>query len=123
MSLRLGTRTRHRAPSDDGPALALVDCALANASRREFFGRQEAAGIMHRVRASVHGSVLGPAVTSVVNDALVSYREDRLVDRGRVVDALLDVRLVLATSRDGSPRYQHDDEEAHHRALERSERS
>jgi hypothetical protein len=100
MSIGLTTR-RDSAPARDVASTPPVDSALARAARREFFTRDEAVQLLHDVRVSVDNDVaLEAAVASVANDALVSYGQDQLVDRRRVIDPLLDIRLALTQSRD-----------------------
>jgi hypothetical protein len=76
-------------------AIAFVDAALVRAAHREVFTRDETARMLHEVRRSVRDPALGGAVASVVNDVLVSSRDDQRLARRRLVDPLLDIRLVL----------------------------
>jgi hypothetical protein len=84
------------APVQEVAALVMVDRALDVASDREFFTSDEAASLLEDVRANVHDLALTSVVTSVVDDALLSYRDQVIVDRSRVVDPLLDLRLALS---------------------------
>jgi hypothetical protein len=74
------------APVQEVAALVMVDRALDVASDREFFTSDEAASLLEDVRANVHD----------LDDALLSYRDQVIVDRSRVVDPLLDLRLALS---------------------------
>jgi hypothetical protein len=78
-----------------------VDDALRAAARREFFTPAEALELLHRVRESVAGGTLGATVAGIVADAAASYSNQMMLDRGRLVDPLLDIRLVLGDSRGG----------------------
>jgi hypothetical protein len=82
-------------PVRDLETVALLDATLGSASQREFFTHDEAVQLLRHVQASIHDVTLTARITSTVNDAIVSIREDRLVDADRVSDALLDIRLAL----------------------------
>lgn len=92
------SRTRNRGepePADDSATVLLVDAALSQVLHREVVTRDEAVQHLRDVQASVADVVLGAKVASVVNDAVVSFQQDRLLDSHQVADALLDIRLVL----------------------------
>ena len=75
--------------------IALIDAALSRWADRKVFSHDEAAALLRDVQLGVHDTGLEAAVTSIVNDALASYQGDQLVDRWRVLDPLLDLRLAL----------------------------
>ena len=77
--------------------IALIDAALSRWADRKVFRYDEAAALLRDVQLGVHGTTLEATVTSIVNDALASYQGDQLLDRGRVLDPLLDLRLTLQT--------------------------
>ncbi len=92
-----GVRSRGKsltAPSGVDP-VAIVDTALGLAARREIFTADEAMELLSGVRNKV-GSGQAEAIAQIVNSAEGSYRESALVDRSRVVDPLLDMRLALS---------------------------
>ena len=80
--------------SDDS-AVAVVDAALRSLRDREFLTRDEAVQVLKGVQASLSDAGSGPRLASVLNDALVSRLEGDVLDKQRVADVLLDVRLVL----------------------------
>ena len=65
------------------------------------FSRDEATSLLDQVRANVSDTAVRAAVTSVVNDAPLAYHDDQLVNKWRVIDPLLDIRLVLSGGRTG----------------------
>jgi hypothetical protein len=82
-------------PSPQSGALDIVDSALVFAGRREIFTADEALDLLHGVQNKVQDApavVIAPILTA----ATESYRETALVDRSRVVDPLLDMRLALS---------------------------
>lgn len=87
--------------SAEAAAATLVDRALDAVRGRGFTTREEATSLLDEVRAQVSDTALRAAVTSVVNDALLAYRHDQLVDKWRVIDPLLDIRLILVRGRSG----------------------
>jgi hypothetical protein len=74
--------------------IAVVDAMLRTASQRKFFTREEAAALLLDLQATVHDALVAPRVASAVNDAVISFRRERLLDAVRVADALLDIRLA-----------------------------
>ena len=76
-------------------AIEIVDAALSLAVRRESFTVGEAMELLSGVQNKVQE---GPAaaITPIVLSAQRSYAELSLVDRSRVVDPLLDMRLTLS---------------------------
>jgi hypothetical protein len=85
--------------------LACVDDALERASHRRTFRREEAIELLRHVGGCVAEPEQAAAAASVVDDASVSFGGDRLIDRSRVVDALLDVRSVVRGGRDRRPQF------------------
>jgi hypothetical protein len=83
------------APSSGVDAVGIVDTALGLAARREIFTADEAMELLSGVRNKV-GSGQAEAIAQIVDSAEDSYRESALVDRSRVVDPLLDMRLALS---------------------------
>jgi hypothetical protein len=74
-------------------ALATIDAALASAWVQERFTRSDAASLLLDVRAVA--AAAEDRITSSV-DATLASLEGELVDPGRVVNALLDLRLAIA---------------------------
>ena len=72
--------------------------ALSFAVRREIFTVEEAIDLLRGVQNKLEHA---PAVVigTIVSSAEHSYRETPLVDRERVVDPLLDMRLALSALR------------------------
>lgn len=87
-------------PDADLAALSIVDGALSTMPRRGAFEREEAELLLRHVASSVGRS---DAATAIVESAGVEFGDDRLVDRSRVVDALLDIRSEVDRGR-GAPR-------------------
>ena len=85
-------------------ALELVDTALSNVLHRKSVTSDEAVQLLHDVHASVADVTVAAEVASVVNDAVVGYRQHQLLDTHRVADALLDIRLVLTRRPSGDER-------------------
>ena len=76
-------------------AIEIVDTALGFAVRREIFTVDEAMDLLRGVQNKVqHASaaVIAPIVTTAEH----SYRATSLVERSRVIDPLLDMRLALS---------------------------
>jgi hypothetical protein len=61
--------------------MALVDRALGVASTRELYVRDEACLLLDEIRASVRDEERAVKVRGVVDDAVISYRQDRILDR------------------------------------------
>jgi hypothetical protein len=93
--MRLRTRAEPEPSPADGRVVA-VDRALRLATARALLTHDEALGLLHAVRDSVTGDGAGPRAAEILAEAESSLRDCVLVDPGRVVDPLLDVRLVLA---------------------------
>ena len=76
-------------------ALTTIDAALASAWRQETFTRSDAASLLLDVRAVATAVAAEDRITVTVDAALASL-EGELVDHGRVVNTLLDLRLAIA---------------------------
>jgi hypothetical protein len=76
-------------------ALARLDAALAAASHRGAYTRDEAISLLHEIVANVKDPDLVDPVLSIVSEALRAFDGQQLVDRWQVVNPLLDIRLVL----------------------------
>lgn len=100
MTSRAGNHGEPR-PSDESATVAFLDAALSRVSHRDFVTRDEAVQLLRDAQASVADVVLGAKVASMVNDAVMSYEQDRLLDTHRVADALLDMRLVVTRGPSG----------------------
>lgn len=101
MSPLLTTTAPHGVPSSEAAAATLVDGALDAVRGRGLTTREEAISLLDEVRTHVNDMALRAAVTSVVNDTLLAYRRDQLVDKWRIIDPLLDIRLILSRGRSG----------------------
>lgn len=82
-------------------AVTLVDRAVDAVRGRGCTTRDEATLLLDEIRANVGDPALRAAVTAVVDAALSAYRGDQLVDKWRVINPLLDIRLVLAPPMSG----------------------
>ncbi len=83
-------------------AIARIDATLATSNARNSFSRDQALRTLGEVEASVGDPMLADRVAFVVNKAAASYSGDMLVDRGRFLDTLLDIRaLLVGRSLDG----------------------
>jgi hypothetical protein len=76
--------------------LRLVDVALSLAMRRQIFTAEEAIDLLEGVRTKVHDGLVEDALATIAKTAGDSYRDTPLVDRARVIDPLLDMRLALS---------------------------
>ena len=87
------------APERESTALAAVDRAIGAVSGRHVSTRNEATSLLEQVQSAVRDDALRVAITAIVNEAFLGYRNDRLLDTWRIVDPLLDIRLVLDRAR------------------------
>ena len=89
--------TRTGEPSAVGVAasLALIDLTLGRCAPREIFTHDEAVATLRDVHVGICDPVVSATVVSIINDAVASYRGDKLLDRWRVLDPLLDIRRAL----------------------------
>ena len=92
-------RTKQKAPPPPAAdAIEFVDMALSFAVRREIFTVEEAMDLLRGVQNKL-GHAPAVVIGTIVSSAEHSYRETPLVDRERVVDPLLDMRLALSALR------------------------
>ena len=73
----------------------IVDAGLLMATGREFFTPDQALELLHGVQASVSDGAPDARISGIVADAEVSYADRMMVDRSRLVDPLLDIRLAI----------------------------
>lgn len=85
-------------------AIARIDDALAASIARNAFSRDNALRTLGDVEACLREPEVASQVAAVVNEAAASYVGDSLVDRGRFLDTLLDIRALLVGRSDGSAR-------------------
>lgn len=94
----MATRLHERpASSSRDLAVACVDDALRGFARRELVTTDEARAALRGIAESIVDPVHAAGAVPIVEDAAASYGDSLLVFRGRVVDALLDLRLVLGS--------------------------
>lgn len=96
MSLEAAERSGHgRGSASPRTAIARIDDALSASISRSAFSRDQALRTFGEVEASVGDPTLVDRVAAVVNAVAASYCGDTVVDRGRYVDTLLDIRALL----------------------------
>ena len=91
-------RTRGSSVAEASPreeALAVVDTALMFARRREVFTTDEALELLQGLRNKVQDPAVSELLAPFVAAAEADAAGSPLVDRSRVVDHLLDLRLAL----------------------------
>jgi hypothetical protein len=98
--MKSGTKAGELREACEAQALATLDTALAAASHRGSYTREEMVGLVNDVVAAVQEPDLVGPVLEVVDRLLVACADQAIVDRGFVVDALLDVRLALSPLHD-----------------------
>jgi hypothetical protein len=76
-------------------AIAIIDDALSASVSRNAFSRDQALRTLGDVEAHIGEPELTNRVAEIVNEAAASYRGDALIDRGRFLDTLLDIRALL----------------------------
>jgi hypothetical protein len=84
-----------RAAGPEAAGLAAIDEILATAGDRTAFSGHEVGALFHGVCVSVRDPVTCAAVRSILDTAIPANGAE-LVARSRVVDALLDARLLVA---------------------------
>jgi hypothetical protein len=84
-------------PTRGSNPVDVVDAALALAARRELFTADEALDLLRGVRNKVHEGPDEGVLAAITLRAEKTYASDVLVDRGRVIDLLLEMRLALST--------------------------
>jgi hypothetical protein len=77
-------------------ALDAADAGLRHLQHRRRLTHDEAVLIVGELRRNVDELVLGDEVAQALDTAALTVGEDHTVDAGRVVDAVLDVRLAVA---------------------------
>jgi hypothetical protein len=80
---------------DDQP-LAAVDAALEMVSRSGLVTVEEALRLLRGVEAAAGDGAGYARICGIVADASTSYAGQMLLDRDRVVDPLLDIRLAIS---------------------------
>ena len=73
----------------------VVDAALTLAARRDVFTVDEALDLLRGVQNKIHDRPIEEAFAAIALGAEESFGSDALVDRGRVINPLLDMRLAL----------------------------
>jgi hypothetical protein len=91
---RTGTETLTR--PGEAESIAVVDEALVAASAQRLMRHDDATAILRRVRECTVQAGATDAM-AIADQALASCEGDLLVDRERLVNSLLDVRLLLQT--------------------------
>lgn len=92
----MATRLHERpATSPNDLPIGRVDDALRGFSGRELVTTDEARASLRGIAESIDDPVRATRAVPIVEDAAASYGDSLLVGRGRVVDALLDLGLVL----------------------------
>jgi hypothetical protein len=92
------TLARERRGDTEDRALAVIDGLLVGTAQRGAFTRGEVASMLDDVGAAVGDVTRAAGARSVANDLLVASGDAELVDRARVVDALLDLRLLVGAA-------------------------
>jgi hypothetical protein len=83
------TASRESSPVD------VVDDALRLATGREPFTADEALRVLRQVQAGVPEGECSVPIAGIVADAAASFSDEAILDRDRLVNPLLDIRLVL----------------------------
>ena len=94
--MRTASKTSEGTEISEARALSVVDTALSWAWRRRSYTRNEVAGLLNDVVATVREPDLVEPVLSVIDHALDAFSDRTIVDRSFVVDVLLDLRLTFA---------------------------
>ena len=96
MSIEATERTaRVRGGGSTRRAIARIDHALAASISRNAFSRDQALRTLEDIEGDIGDPALADRAAAVVNAAAASYRGEAVVDRGRFLDALLDIRALL----------------------------
>ena len=82
----------------EAAAQGAIDDALARAAHRGAYTAVEVDGIFRTVSGVVHDPVTSAAIRSIFDDAVPVAAPGELVERSRVVDVLLDARLLVAAA-------------------------
>jgi hypothetical protein len=76
--------------------LDAIDHALSIASRCEQFSRADALRVLGDVDAALHLGPPDPTIDQIVTDAADACSGQLVIDRGLLVNQLLDIRLALS---------------------------
>ena len=93
MSL-LGHRSA-AAPTQRNMPLDAVDAALAMVSQRKLVTAEEACRMLHGVQIALEGEAPEARIAGIITDAAMAYSDQMVLERSRLVDPLLDIRLVI----------------------------
>jgi hypothetical protein len=92
----MATRLReHPTISVHEMAVARVDDALRGFAQRELVTPDEARGSLGRIAETIDDPVRAARAMSIVEDGAASWADSLLVGGTQVMDALLDLRLVI----------------------------
>ena len=92
------TQVRERAViSPNELTIARLDDALGELAHRELVRTDEALARLRGLAETIDDPVRAARAASIVADTAASYGDASLVGCGQVLDALLDLRLVLTT--------------------------
>jgi hypothetical protein len=94
MRTKRGTTTRLDAPPEITTSES-VDLALRVAARRDTFPRGEAIELLRQAVAGIRDQLHAAQATAILDDTAAAYGGDETVARSRIIDPLLDMRLVL----------------------------
>jgi hypothetical protein len=89
----MGTSVAQRPDAD--AALAAVDDAMRAIGGRSVVTADEARQLLESITRSVAGTSDAEPVTRLAGDALDAIGESLLVERARLMDAMLDIRLAM----------------------------
>jgi hypothetical protein len=92
----VGFLTAHVPAVTRGDALQTVDEALRAASIRRLFTPEEAHRLFRAIEYGIPDDRLRGEVAIVVERAEQAFDGQMMLDRDRVLDPLLDIRLILA---------------------------
>jgi len=76
--------------------ISAVDHALHEVSGRRFFTANEARDLLHSVAARTTATGVDNEMSHIIARAEQVFNEQKILDRDRVLDPLLDLRLILA---------------------------
>jgi hypothetical protein len=91
-----GATLASRPAGAEAAAVAAIDGILSTAAHRSAFSRAEAGTMFGDVCGAVRDPATCATVRSILDDALFAGGTE-LVERSRVVDVLLDARLLVAS--------------------------
>lgn len=103
------SRLSHRLPSPATPPgttelLRVVDAALRFAASGRFVSRADARCVLDEVRTTAESSRAQSSVVASIEAALAIVTQESRCERGRFLDALLDVRHAVSHVEHDSPR-------------------